>query len=428
MDVSSIVNVSITNTTAQVTEQGFATPLILGFHTKFAERYREYSSLAAMVSDGFSSDDFEYKAAAACFAQNPRPTSVIVGRRLNAPTPVKTVTPVAVHSYEYSVEINGTEFTYTADTATTASEIVTGLTSAINGGTEPVTASGTTTLVLTADVAGAEFTLALGGNLTVQDSTTANNVDDDLDDLLEASSAWYPIILTSHSSEEIAAAATWAEANQRLLLASTCDEDVRGASTTDLGSDLQDAAYMRTALMWHAAVHEFPEAAWCGKMLPKQPGSATWAYKTLAGVTVDELTDTQISNLRNKNVNFYVPIGGKNVTKEAKVSGGEWLDIVVGLDWTRARIQERVYARIVGLDKIPYTNAGVTIIATEIRRVLTEGANNGLYVLESITVGFPDVADISAQDKANRLLPDGEFSATLQGAIHATTINGTVSV
>lgn len=86
---------------------------------------------------------------------------------------VETLTPTAQNTTRYAVFINGVEYAYTSDADATAAEIVTGLSSAINGGTVPVTASGSTTLILTADVAGDSFTIGATANLAIV-HTTAN--------------------------------------------------------------------------------------------------------------------------------------------------------------------------------------------------------------------------------------------------------------
>ena len=87
-----------------------------------------------------------------------------------------TVATVA-NSTDYTVTINGTAFTYTSSTNATSGEIVSGLISAINGGSEPVTASGTTTLILTADVAGTAFSDSVSTNLSVS-TITENDIGD----------------------------------------------------------------------------------------------------------------------------------------------------------------------------------------------------------------------------------------------------------
>lgn len=75
----------------------------------------------------------------------------------------------------YRATINGVNHDYTSDGSATATEIRDGLRTAINGGTEPVTAAndGADALTLTADVTGTPFTLAVTANLTR--TTTAEN-------------------------------------------------------------------------------------------------------------------------------------------------------------------------------------------------------------------------------------------------------------
>jgi hypothetical protein len=438
MALDSIINLTITNTTVSVTQQGFGIPLILGYHTRFTDRFRRYSSLAAMVSDGFATTDLEYVAAAAVFAQNPRPVAVIVGRRLTKSAKVVNITPTAVNAAAYKITINGTTFTYTSDSSATVAEIVTGWkavydAAAISG----ITATDNTTYLTLTGTDTAPFRLSMeatnNAELHQQDVSTDGGWATDLGDLLAASKDWYAAIMTTHGKAEIIAAAGWAESNARLLLASTADYDVRTSGSGDLASSLKTSAYARTSLLWHHIPTSSPEAAWAGKLLPETPGAATWAYKTLAGIaasptTPGNLTDTAIGILEGKRCNYYFELGGVNVTREGKVSSNEWLDIVIGLDWLKARIQERIYSRLVSLKKIPYTELGVSVITAEILGQLREAGNSGLLVPGTELVSFPPVSTISAADKGNRLLPSGTFSATLAGAIHSVNINGSVSV
>lgn len=438
MGLESIFNLSITNTSVSVSQQGFGIPLILGYHTRFAERARTYSTLAAMVADGFVTTDMEYRAAAAVFAQNPRPPSIIVGRRLTRSTHTVEVTPTAVNSAVYTLTIDGTEYAYTADASATVAEITAGLVALINAdGAALVTAADNTTkLTLTGD-SFHQFTLEMSATnnaeLRAQDITTDAGVATDLADLLAASKDWYALILTSKGAAETVAAAAWVESNKRLFFASTMDYDCTTSSTTDLASDLETAAYGRTALKWHHAPWSFPEAAWFGKVSPYAVGAADYAYKTLSGIeasptTPGNLTDTAITNLEAKRCNYYLEINGVNVTLPGKVSANEWIDVVVGMDWTAARMREGIYAARVANSKIPYTDQGIAVILAVILGVLKEGARNGLFVKGSESASFPALSDISSTDKSNRHLPDGTFSAQLQGAINTATIAGTVSV
>ena len=172
----------------------------------------------------------------------------------------------------------------------------------------------------------------------------------------------------------------------------------------------------------------FPESAWQGGQLPKQPGSITWWGKTLIGITPDVLTTTAINNVKGKNGNVYETIAGVSMMHNGVVASGEYIDIIRGVDWIHARISENVFSLLANADKVPFTDAGVGSIMTEIRAVLDTAVENGILVKDTIIVSAPLVADVSTANKANRLLPDVTFSGTLAGAIHKVTINGKVSV
>ncbi len=242
---------------------------------------------------------------------------------------------------------------------------------------------------------------------------------------------WYCCLSAFVSSPIMQNLGPYIEASYKILIIRNQDTDVLDAAvTTDICSVLQAGSAFRTAVMYHSKADEqFPDCAWAGKCLPSDPGSITWKFKTLATITNDTWNGTEESTLRNKGANMYIRVAGLNMTQEGVMAGGEFIDVVRSIDWTRARLQEDVYALLKNAPKVPYTDAGVAQVENVVRAVLQEGENQGIYTPDpKFTVTVPKVADISFTDRANRLLPDVNFSATLAGAIHAVEINGTVSV
>jgi len=80
------------------------------------------------------------------------------------------------------------------------------------------------------------------------------------------------------------------------------------------------------------------------------------------------------------------------LTSEGTMAGGEFIDVMIFVDWLEARMRESIFFRLVNTKKIPYTQAGVTIIENEIRRVLAEGiAGGGLAPNPQPTVSVPNV-------------------------------------
>lgn len=248
---------------------------------------------------------------------------------------------------------------------------------------------------------------------------------------------WYAVTVGTRKVSDQQAIATWIQSNEKLCILATGDKTVIDEETGDIGAYLKTNSIDRVAVIYHpnclseeeGAINEndpVPEACWFGKMLTKQPGSATWALKTLQSLSVYDLGEGQVTKCRNKNVNTYLSCAGIPITQEGQVGSGEYIDVVHGCDWLKARIQNLVFGVIVNQDKVPYTDAGVQMIVTPLKQALSEAVTYG--ILSEYDVEYPAVADISATEKGKRFLPDVNFTGVLAGAIHSTRINGVVTL
>lgn len=149
-----------------LTADGFGRPMILGTHSYWTDRYRLYSSLAAMADDGFLTTDQIYIEAEGMFAQRPRPSTIMIGRRLSAVAQsYKIVVPASPdNSTAYGVRVNGVLATYTTDGSATQAELQAGILAAINalaGATLFTATTSSNDVVVTSDQAGIGFTLTL---------------------------------------------------------------------------------------------------------------------------------------------------------------------------------------------------------------------------------------------------------------------------
>lgn len=264
----------------------------------------------------------------------------------------------------------------------------------------------------------------------------ADNGDADVAASLNAiaseNNSWYGLLVDQAMDDEYGAIASWVETNKKLFIVWTTDANTPDASkSTDPASVLKAMGYDRSAVIFHiapSAGDDYPDAAWMGEGFPYEPGTSTWAYKTLKGVTPDSITGAKESALHGKNCNYYSEVGGVNITQEGKVASGEWIDIIIGTDWIEARLHEAVYSALVNNRKIPYDDSGITLIEGLVKGVLNQAAAAGILQADSIVVTVPRYADIPQADKLARKLPNVKFTALYQGAIHRTTINGTISV
>ncbi len=265
-----------------------------------------------------------------------------------------------------------------------------------------------------------------------QETTADPGISSDLTAIrtsLDGNDNWYAVILDTHGKAEIEALASDIEQLRRIYGASTADADVLTTATDDVGSELQSSAYDRTFAIWHESPHDFPEAAWLGVGLPKDPGSLTWKFKTLAGVTDSNLKADEKTNLEGKDVNYYIEVAGNNITINGKMAGGEFIDVTRGIDFIQARLEENIFGALVRVDKVPYTDLGVAIVQNEVTGVMDLGISQGIFTGDPApTVTAPLVADVDVNDRANRLLPDIKFTAQLAGAVHAVEVDGIVTV
>lgn len=432
MALEDIISISISADTVVPSRLGFGTPLILGYHTRFVELARTYTSTAGMIADGFVAADPEYKMAVAIFSQNPKVKQVIVGRATHAPTQVETLVPVVKNSHTYTVTINGLVATYTSDANATAKEILDAITIAINAMmpvSTVIASDDDVTGTLTSEVAGLLFELAVDRNDWTRDDISADaGIVADLQAVELVNNDYYTVHPTFNGTASAVALAAEIETKKKIFIAVSADGDILAGN--GLGATLKTASYARSAVLFHHLPHQYAGAAWAGKLLPKDPGSATWKFKTLAGITVDPgFTATQRSNMRADNVNFYEATAGVSITEEGKSASGEYIDVTQGIDWLGQRMMERIFGKLVNADKIPFTDPGIAIVENEVRAQLQEGINATFLAADPApVVTVPLAADVSDADKGNRLLPDIEFSATLAGAVHSVEISGNVTL
>lgn len=435
MSISDIVNVQVTASSTGATQAGFGVPLILSADVAWVERTRSYTGIDGVVLDVATTTP-TYKAAAAAFSQNPRPEKIMIGRLANKPTQRRTITPVVANTTSYAIRVGAVTFTFASDSSALDTEIVAGLIALINAGTDTLTATGTTTLVLTGNTPGA------WDDVEVLDPTLLSLAQDHADPGVAADLAaikledntWYGIVNLYNSAAMVTAIAAFAEANEKLLIFATQDSKCvldAESGATDIMKTLKTAAYARTAGIYHPSPGQFADAAWAGRCLPLQPGSETWALKTLAGVAATRLTATWRTNVLAKRGNVYETIAGRNITQFGTVADNEYIDVIRFIDWVKARIAESVFTTLTDSNnpKVPYTDRGIALIAGDVRGVLKEGAAVGGLDADTIVVSVPKAKDAAPADKAARVLKNLNFSATLQGAIHtANPIRGTLTI
>lgn len=425
--LTDIIEVQISRETTPVSRAGFNTPLFIATHANFKERARVYSSLTA-VGEDFNSTSDVYIAASKMFGQELVPSQIVIGRRQISQFTVSVSN--VTNSSQYTLTISDIPYTYTSDVDATALEIADGLVTAYT--VSPLTGITVTdnldgTFVVNSTV---DWSIQVDSKLGASASPSTETWVEALQAVEQENGSWFGLTTETHTEADVLALAGAIEARKKIYGVSTQDAATKTTATTDLASQLKALGYDKTFVIFSEnADSEFPECALMAYQLQEQPGSNTWAYKEMTGVTVSKLSTTASVNLSNKNVITFEEIGGVRATTEGKMIGGEYIDVMVFALWLEARMTERVWFRLANSKKIPYTQAGATIIEAEIRAQLAEGVRvGGIAPAPQYQVYVPNVLDLEPNLRASRIFEGITFEARLAGAIHKVKIKGTVTV
>lgn len=453
MPRADLYNITSTLEAAIIAVQGF-NPLILGvnapagagedFETSWVQSYAVQTVLADMVAAGFSSSDAEYLAAQQMRGQKLKPSVIKVGKVVLT-AQVDTVTISGGDDGDYTVTINGVDYTYAA-TSKTPAEIATALAGLVNAGSEPVTAvPSTADVVLTADVAGQPFTTAVDGttpaNLTLVHTTDNHGYSESLQAIYaEDANFWgsYPTSNTAANLLELVkghAAIEWGE-----MVADTQAADVLANTAGNIAAVLKAAGYERYSLWYHAVASEYMGAAILGNRLGIDPDkhSSSWNGVNLVGVAVDDaLTSTQQTNLETNGVGYYMTHGAQGATMFGTSGATEnYVDNILVSDWFRIRTIERMIAtnqqRVNDGRKIPFNDSGFLVLLGDAKAQAAVGVaaehisdDKDVPEDERAVFDFPKLAAVSAADKAAR---NYTFSYSLPVAGSVERVTGTIKL
>ena len=250
-----------------------------------------------------------------------------------------------------------------------------------------------------------------------------------IQDLEAAYGQWLFLITDAESDADHTAIAAYIETTEKFYVIHSADADAP-TDTADLGSALKALGYERTFGIYSSNANiGVPAAGWLGRFAPQQLGSATWIYKPITGITPDNFTTTQLTNLNNKNWNSYTTVEGTPVVfGDNKVFGGEYIDVMLGVQWIITRMRERVWGTLLNSRKVSFDTAGIAKIESDIRSVLAEATDLGILAADfAPVITVPNALSLSSAQRNTRILTGVTFEARLAGAIQKVDgIRGTV--
>ncbi len=447
MALSDLINVTISVSAVYPSGPSFSVPLIASYHTVWPDLVRSYNNLAGLVADGFSVTSPTYLAAAKLLGGATPPPLFKVGRRAIAYTQITTMTvttPGAVEGVIYKFTVGGKNVTLTVGSAQSTSDVATSLAAAITtaapANLSSCTASGAV-LSITA-TAGKLIDLDMTNMptpqyralITIGDGTTlagSGDVGTDLAIIKAADSGWYGFCLDSNGDTEITQGMSWAQTNGVLGYFNSMDSLC--ANGTDTSSVMHTAvtdSYDREMTLFSGTqLLSYSGAAMMGNQFSFAPGAAVHAYKTLPGVPLDNLTETEYLAINAKHGNSYSN-QGQGYTQNGVSGNGAFVDIKRGTDSLTSAIQYAILGLLANNPKLAMTDYGISQVQNTIAGVLQQyqlAPFNFLASVPNFTVTVPKASSLSPSQRASRNLPNVFFTAQLSGAIQSVTIQGPVT-
>lgn len=440
MALNDIVTVTVTQSAAAITTLGFGTPLVLSHKAAFLGRVKSYYDMDEVETDFAEVNGAERLAMGAIFAQTPAPSVVKMGKCLLPPTmryKISAITPTSFHSTLYQLRVKGAAFDeeleFTSDANATDAEFASALVAALNGVSgKNYTASGATSPVsVTATNPGDYFSIEIYDRrlMTLLIDHADPGIATDLAAIRDADGDFISVIGTQMSDAMIDACGAWCNTNSKLYLFDT--PNTKAVTTAEgTGDDAIDdakAAGRRYVSGWfHPSPANFLAAAVNAVCLPLAPGSETWAYKQLSGVSAVALTPGERANLVAKYGNSYENVRGTPITFDGRTSNGSWIDLVRGILWAIDQIQVDFFNFVVKASseggKIGFDEAGRVALEGNFKASLKKLVTRGLVAEEGSKVTVIPLADVPAGDKANRIYPDTEIEAVVLGAVQKSTV------
>lgn len=301
-------------------------------------------------------------------------------------------------------------------------------------GTRPpmaATVTDTTNVTLTGVAGQVTLVEVTAGAISVDDTTTDPGISTDFAACVAEDPDFYGVLVDHNGPAEVLALAATIEshANRYLLMAVASESGCfDGDSITDVLYTLKDLLRYRAAPIVHPVFGVSAAAAWMGNGIAYTAGTVTWALREVVGLPTYTLTSDQRDAVLAKNGTLLETNAGRTHTVGGKVSGGEWVDIIHGIDRLHARMSERVFGALLAVSqdsKAPFTDAGIHLVDTEIRGQLKSDEAIG-FLDAGWSTSAPRASSYTAAQRRSRVVSGLTWTAAPQGAIHAVEIAGTI--
>lgn len=187
--------------------------------------------------------------------------------------------------------------------------------------------------------------------------------------------------------------------------------------------------YKQTFVAVHKTVEEYVAEGLVGAVGSKEPGSVTYKFKTINGITPQDFTDEEITAIHALNGFVYITKSGVPQTSDGKTIFGEWIDVIHAKGWVVVNVEEAIQSVFSTNDKVPYTNAGINLLALTIEDKMIQATTMGMLVAEDgYTITTKSRDEVEPIDRETRIYKGLSFTFELSGAIHEANITASIKL
>lgn len=244
---------------------------------------------------------------------------------------------------------------------------------------------------------------------------------------------WRQLIVARETGEDdIETIAAYIEATDKLYFCSTTDY-----------ADVTITEYGRTICLYYAdgvdgeskptSSVDCPESAIVGASAGRAAGSVNYKNMIIAGLTPLSPTTTQLNAIHAAGCMTVVKKSGDIVTTNGKAANGDYIDITDGKDYIIQQITYQTQKVLNTNDRVPYTDAGISMLESACTNVMVEAYRNGIIGTNddgtpAYSVNYGLKSATSDADRKARKYILGAFSFTVVGAIDTAEIRGTIEI
>lgn len=192
----------------------------------------------------------------------------------------------------------------------------------------------------------------------------------------------------------------------------------------DAMAAISEKPLSRIAIYFHKEDGKSLAAAIVSDRCGNDPARGTWAHKSLTSIKADPTSKANFKDAEDLGLNIYAKVSGVDrLYFGTTCSNKAFIDSVVKKDLLKFRTQEAIFDTLGSAnngDGVDYNDNGIPAIAASMNTVFkTAMDNEHRYVLpDSTDIQVPKYADIPAEEKAVRNLPDVKATFSIQESIH----------